>query len=93
MAEEHVKDAQWATGVHPALLECKNMIVVLTPLGIKATNVVDAIDVFAGARKPIVVAQLQPADLPDALRRKPRFDFSGEDYKAAFRELAQVLTE
>jgi hypothetical protein len=93
MAEEHVKDAQWATGVHPALLECKSMIVVLTPLGIKATNVVDAIDVFASARKPIVVAQLQPADLPDALRRKPRFDFSGEDYKSAFRELVQALTE
>lgn len=93
MAEEHVKDVQWATGVHPALLECKNMIVVLTPLGIKATNVVDAIDVFVSARKPIVVAQLAPTDLPDALRRKPRFDFSGDDYKGAFRELVQALTE
>ena len=91
MAEEHVKDAQcdW----RPQRCRMQKHDRRAHAAGHQGDQRRDAIDVFAGARKPIVVAQLQPADLPDALRRKPRFDFSGEDYKAAFRELAQVLTE
>jgi hypothetical protein len=92
MAESDVRDVQWATGVHPALVECKNMIVIVTPLGLKATHVAEALDFFVEHRKPILVALLQETELPDELRRKPRFDFSGDDYKAQFRQLAQVLT-
>ncbi len=92
MAGTQVDDAHWATGVHPALVECKNMVVVLTPLAIKATNVQEALRFFVEHRKPIVVAQLQPIDLPDELRRKPRFDFSGDDYRQKFRELVRALT-
>jgi hypothetical protein len=92
MAESDVRDVQWATGVHPALVECKNMIMIVTPLGIKATNVTEALDFFVENRKPIFVAQLQVTELPDTLRRKPRFDFSGDDYKQQFRELVQALT-
>lgn len=87
-----VENVQWATGVHPALVECKSMIVVLTPLGIKATNVEDALKFFLAAGKQIVVAQLQDAEVPDSLRRKPRFDFRGDDYKRQFREMAAALT-
>jgi hypothetical protein len=91
MASSEVDDVNWATGVHPALVECKNMIIVLSPLAIKATNVQEALKFFVGRRKPIVVAELHPTDLPDDLRRKPRFDFSGDDYKQKFRELVQAL--
>ena len=84
---------QWATGVHPALVECKSMVVILTPLAIKATHVREAIDFFVKNRKPIVIAQLEPTDIPDDLRRKPRFDFSGDDYKQQFRQLVHALTE
>lgn len=86
-----VDNVNWATGVHPALVECKNMIVILTPLSIKATNVLEALKFFVEHRKPILVAELHPTDLPDELRRKPRFDFSGDDYKQQFRELVQAL--
>lgn len=92
LATSDVEDVHWATGVHPALVECKNMIVVLTPLSIKATNVQEALQFFVEHRKPIVIAQLQPTELPDDLRRKPRFDFSGDDYRQKFRELVQALT-
>jgi hypothetical protein len=92
-AGPEVEDVHWATGVHPALVECKNMIVVLSPLAIKATNVQEALKFFAKQRKPIVVAQLLPTELPDELRRKPRFDFSGDDYKQQFRALVSALTE
>jgi hypothetical protein len=92
MAEEHVRDTQWATGVHPALLECKSMILVLTPLGIKATNVQEALDFFLTTGKPIFVVMLQDTEVPDELRRKPRFNFTGDDYKQQFRELVQALT-
>ncbi|MBN1564651.1 MAG: toll/interleukin-1 receptor domain-containing protein [Anaerolineae bacterium] len=88
-----VEDVQWATGVHPSLVECKNMVVVLSPLAIKATNVQEALDFFVKNRKPIVVAQLQETELPDSLRRKARFDFSGDDYKRQFRDLVRALTE
>ena len=92
LAGSDVDDVHWATGVHPALVECKNMIVVLSPLAIRATHVTEALRFFVEARKPVVVAQLHPTDLPDDLRRKPRFDFSGDDYKRQFRELVQALS-
>ncbi|MBN1680810.1 MAG: toll/interleukin-1 receptor domain-containing protein [Anaerolineae bacterium] len=93
LAERAVDNVQWATGVHPALVECKRMIIVLTPLGLKATNVTDALTFFVKNRKPIFVIQLQPTDIPDELRRKPRFDFAGANYRRAFRELVQALNE
>jgi hypothetical protein len=91
LAGTEVEDAQWATGVHPALVECKTMIVVLTPLAAKATNVQEALQFFVKNRKPILVVELLPTSLPDDLRRKPRFDFSGDNYKQQFRELVQAL--
>ena len=93
LAGTEVEDVQWATGVHPSLVDCKNMIVILSPLAIKATNVQEALDFFVKSRKPIVVAQLQSSEVPDELRRKPRFDFSGDDYKRQFRDLVRALTE
>lgn len=84
---------QWATGVHPALVECATMLVIATPLALKATNVRDALDYFVKTRKPVVVAMLEPADLPDSLRRKPRFDFSGDDYKRQLRALIAALSD
>lgn len=93
LAGTEVEKVQWATGVHPSLVECKNMIVILTPLAIKATNVQDALQFFIENRKPITVVVLLPTEIPDELRRKPRFDFSGENYKQQFRELVQALTD
>lgn len=92
LAGSDVDDVQWATGVHPALVECASMVIVLTPLAIKATNVIEALQFFVDHRKPVFVAQLQETDLPDELRRKPRFDFSGDDYKRTFRELVSALS-
>lgn len=92
LAGNAVDDVPWATGVHPALVECKNMVVVLTPLAVKATNVSEAIRFFVEHHKPIVIATLQPTEIPDELRRKPRFDFSGDNYKQQLRELVQALT-
>ena len=91
LAGNDVDDVHWATGVHPALVECKAMIVVLSPLAIKATHVQEALQFFLANRKPVLVAELHPTELPDELRRKPRFDFSGDDYKQQFRELVQAL--
>lgn len=92
LAGTEVEDVSWATGVHPALVECKNMVVILTPLAIKATNVVEALEFFLANNKPVVVVQLQRVEVPDAIRRKPRFDLSGDDHKQQFRQLAEALT-
>ena len=86
-------NVKWATGVHPALVECKNLIVVLTPLAAKSTAVIEAWEFFTDQRKAVYVVVLDTtAEVPDVLRRKPRFDFSGDDYKRSFRALAQELT-
>jgi hypothetical protein len=92
MGSQEVEDTHWATGVHPALVEAKNMIIIVTALSIKATHVQEALQFFVKNRKPIVVAELERTDLPDEIRRKPRFDFSGDQYKQQFRQLAQALT-
>jgi hypothetical protein len=93
LAESNPSNVQWATGVHPALVECKRMIVIMTPLAAKAINVTDGWKFFLEARKPIIVIQLEQGPVPDELRTKPRFDFSGDEYKRSFRELAQTLTK
>ena len=47
---------------------------------------------FRQQRKPIVVAQIDKVDPPDAIRRSPRFDFTAE-YKRAFRQMIQALAD
>jgi hypothetical protein len=83
-------EVSWATGVHPALEECSHMVVVLTAEAVGDEDVSQGWAYFREQRKPIVVAQAGPSDLPDSLRRYPRYDFEA-DYKAAFRELIQKL--
>jgi hypothetical protein len=92
LAATEVEDVNWATGVHPALVECKNMVVILSALAIKATNVEEALQFFVDHNKPIYVVQLEDVEIPDALRRKQRFDLSGDDYKQQFRRLAGAIT-
>lgn len=82
----------WAGGVHPALTECERMVVVLSPQTGTDERVTAAWTFFKAQRKPVVLAQVAAADPPDAIRRSPRFDFSA-DYKAAFRQMVQALSE
>jgi hypothetical protein len=85
--EEHV---DWASGVHPALVECGSLVVVLSPPALDAAAVTSAWQYFKAERKPVVIAQVATAEPPDPIRRSPRFDFR-RDYKTAFRQLVQAL--
>lgn len=80
----------WAGGVHPSLSECLRMIVVLSTATPEDAGVEAAWQFFRDKNKPIVIAQVAPVDPPDALRRRPRFDFTS-DYKRAFRQMLQSL--
>lgn len=82
----------WAGGVHPALKECARMVYVLSAAALDGEDVNAAWRFFKEKRKPIVVAQVAPVAPPDPIRRSPRFDLAG-DYKAAFRQLVQALSE
>ncbi len=84
-------DVKWAGGVHPALKSCARMVYVLSPAALDDAGVQAAWNFFREKRKPLVVAQLVPAEPPDRLRRSPRFDL-GTDYKLAFREMLQELS-
>jgi hypothetical protein len=82
---------KWAGGVHPALNSCRRMVYVLSEAGLQDESVNTAWQFFKDKRKPIVIAQIDPAPPPDPIRRSPRFDFDA-DYKTAFREMIQALS-
>ena len=90
---EHEGDSvNWAGGVHPALKECARMVYILSPKALKSEEVIQSWTFFREQRKPIVIAQVKAQiDPPDAIRRSPRFDFTG-DYKTAFRQMVQALS-
>jgi hypothetical protein len=84
-------EVNWAGGVHPALEQCKKMVVVLSQFGLKTHSLEEAWQYFRSQRKPIVVALAEPVEPPDELRTRPRFDLY-TDYKRGLRQLVEVLS-
>lgn len=89
---EHGNETNWASGVHPALLECARMVYVMSSNALNHEAVINAWSFFREQRKPIVIAQTEAVDPPDRIRRSPRFDFT-QDYKRAFREMLNALNQ
>ncbi|MCB9455511.1 MAG: toll/interleukin-1 receptor domain-containing protein [Anaerolineaceae bacterium] len=89
---ENSDNTNWAGGVHPALKECNRMVVLLSPHSAAHEQVMAAWQFFKEKGKRIAIAQLAPISPPDAIRRSPRFDFTG-DYKTAFRQMVAALSE
>jgi len=82
----------WAGGVHPALRDCVQMVIVWSAGAADSAQVKESWTFFKTARKPIAFVLIDDAEVPDALRRSPRFD-TRKDYKAGFRQLLQTLGE
>ena len=92
MHEHDPEDVKWAGGVHPALKECRSMLVVLSPAAILDSGLEENWTFFRQRRKPVIIAQVaEDTPPPDDLRRSPRFDFSSQEYKRAFRQMIQTL--
>jgi hypothetical protein len=89
--ESEPADVSWAGGVHPSLRECLRMVYVLSPDALGVESVEAAWRFFKDKNKSVLIAQVAPADPPDALRRRERFNFT-MDYKLAFRQLLHALT-
>jgi hypothetical protein len=83
-------DVQWASGVHPALEECDVLVLVLSSEALQSKAVEQNWRYFRQQRKPIIIAQIEAVEVPDDIRRRPRFDFE-TDYKTALRELVQAV--
>ncbi len=90
--EAEPQDVNWAGGVHPALSACDRMIYLLTAAALDDPQVEAAWRYFRQKNKPIVVAQFEGIAPPDDLRRRSRFDLA-TNYKAAFRQLLQALSD
>ncbi|NDJ60776.1 MAG: toll/interleukin-1 receptor domain-containing protein [Chloroflexi bacterium] len=88
--ENDPEDFNWAGGVHPALRECLRMVLLLSPAALTDERVEAAWTFFKTKSKTVHIARISPADPPDDLRRRPRYDFAA-DYKTAFRQLLQAL--
>lgn len=85
------EDVNWAGGVHPALDQCKKMVVVLSQKALASEDVRQAWQYFLTERKPIIVALAEDVEPPDELRTKPRYDLFS-DYKTGFRRLWPALS-
>ncbi|MEM9954880.1 MAG: TIR domain-containing protein [Chloroflexota bacterium] len=86
-------DVNWSSGVHPALKECKHMVFVLSAKSLDTDDVSSSWSFFKDQRKPIVIAQVEAIDPPDKIRRSPRFNFDGTDYKTTMRQMVRQLAE
>jgi len=89
--ESDVDSRQWASGIHPALKERTRMVFVLSPQTDGDDTLTAGWQFFKDKRKPIVIAQVSAAHVPEALRRCPRFDFA-TDYKVALRQMLNALS-
>lgn len=85
------ENVNWAGGVHPALEQCKKMVVVLSPFALKTGSVEEAWQYFRRQRKTIVLALVEPVEPPDDLRRCVRLDLH-TDYKKGLRQLVEALS-
>lgn len=85
-------DTNWSSGVHPALNQCKHMVLLLTETSLAAEDVEQAWRYFRSQRKSIVIAQLDISP-PDDIRRSPRIDFSNGDYKTNMRQMVRQLAD
>lgn len=90
---EGESEVAWSSGVHPALKECKHMVLLLSPSATENKSVGEAWEFFREKRKPIVIAQVLQAEPPDKIRRSPRFDFSTGDYKTTMRQMLRQIAE
>ena len=98
-AQNATEAVAWAGGVHPALRDCVQMVLLWSKSAAEAESVRTAWQFFKTARKPITLVLLDTTEVPDALRRNPRFDFSdsGLDLsknskrRAVFQQLVQTL--
>jgi hypothetical protein len=87
---EQLDATPWSGGVHPALEQCTHLVLVFSAFAAKTESVIHAWEYFRNQRKPIVLALAEAIEPPDALRSRPRFDFTA-DYKNALRNLAETL--
>jgi hypothetical protein len=92
IGQDGSQDVKWAGGVHPALKDSMRMVVVLSLDGKDSAALAKAWQFFKTEKKPIVLAVLGSVEVPDLLRRSPRFDFS-QDYKSAFRQMLSALSD
>lgn len=81
---------EWSGGIHPALKDCGNMVVVLSQAALDDDSVAESWRFFREKRKLIVIAQLTPVPPPDPIRRSARYDLT-DDYKSALRQIVRVI--
>lgn len=85
-------DVNWSSGVHPALTQCKHMVLLLTEASLSADDVQSAWRFFRQHRKAIVIAQMNTTP-PDDIRRSPRIEFGTGDYKTNMRQMVRQLAD
>ena len=90
--EHEENNVNWAGGVHPALKECAQIVYMLSSASLNDEAINNTWQFFRDNRKSVVIAQIESVPPPDRIRRSPRFDLT-ENYKSAFRQMIQALSQ
>ena len=81
---------RWDRAVEQALMECRRVLVVLTPASVKSTNVMDEVSFALEKQKTVIPVVHQECDIPFRLGRLQRVDLK-LGYEQGLREVLRVL--
>jgi TonB family protein len=85
-----VPGQRWDRAVEDALSHCPRMLVVLSPVSVKSTNVMDEVSFALEERKTVIPIMFQDCPVPFRLRRVQYVDFR-QDYSRGLKELVKTL--
>jgi hypothetical protein len=81
----------WSTAVQEGLDTCDVMILILSPASMKSSDVRDEWQYFKDQGKVLIPVLWKPTKVHFQLHRLQYVDFTGEDYRIAFRQLCYAL--
>jgi tetratricopeptide (TPR) repeat protein len=81
---------RWDRTVEDALTNCPRMLVILSPVSVSSTNVMDEVSFALEEKKTVIPVMYRDCTVPFRLRRVQHVDFR-QDYARGLQELLKIL--
>ncbi len=81
---------RWDRAIEDALKNCQTLIVILSPVSVNSTNVMDEVSFALEEQKTVIPVIYKDCEIPFRLRRLQHLDFK-QDYAHGLQELLKVL--
>jgi parvulin-like peptidyl-prolyl isomerase len=82
---------QWDRAVEDALNSCRRMLVILSPVSVKSSNVRDEVSFALSKQKRVIPVLFRECDVPFRLARLQHIDFRS-DYERGLKSLLKALS-